>query len=121
MGKIFRITKGINLRIQGENMNAKDKNQIQTLAKEGKRISKIMSSDYPNYDYWEIYGAVYDSGGKSALGVKRTIANRLKTLSSTKRMDRRSEIIEEIGELVWHLYNGLKTSQKKLSAIREVL
>lgn len=102
-------------------MNSKDKKQIQVLAKEGKPISKIMASDFPEYDYWEIYEAVYDSGGKSALGVKRTIANRLKTLSETRKKNERSEIIEEIEQLVWHLYNGLKTSQRKLSAIREAL
>lgn len=102
-------------------MNKKDRTQIQVLAKEGKRLSKIMESDFPEYDYWEIYEAVYDAGGKSALGVKRTIANRLKTLSTTRKRNERVEIIEEIEELAWHLYDGLKTSQKKLSAIRKAL
>ncbi len=102
-------------------MNKKDKTQIQVLAKEGKTLSKIMESDFPEYDYWEIYEAVYDAGGKSALGVKRTIANRLKTLSTTRKKDERAEIIEEVEELVWHLYDGLKASQKKLSSIRKAL
>ena len=102
-------------------MNKKDRTQIQVLAKEGKPLSKIMESDFPEYYYWEIYDAVYDAGGKSALGVKRTIANRLKTLSETSKKNERTEIIEEIEELVWHLYDGLKTSQKKLSAIRKAL
>ena len=102
-------------------MNAKDKTGIQALAKEGKQISKIMEQDYPEYNYWEIYEVVYSGGGKSALGVKRTIANRLATLSSTGRKQEREEIIEEVEELVWHLYEGLKTSQQKLQAIRKAL
>ncbi|HDO06409.1 MAG TPA: hypothetical protein ENG85_01870 [Bacteroidetes bacterium] len=102
-------------------MNNKDRTQIQVLAKEGKPISKIMEFDFPEYDYWEIYEAVHDAGGRSALGVKRTIANRLKTLSETRKKNERDEIIEEIEELVWHLYDGLKISQKKLSAIRKAL
>ena len=102
-------------------MNKKDQAQIQILAKEGKRLSKIMEFDFPEYDYWEIYEAVYDSGGKSALGVKRTISNRLKTLTTTRKKDERALIIEEIGELVLHLYVGIKTSQRKLGAIRKAL
>ncbi len=102
-------------------MNTKDKTSIQALAKEGKQISKIMEQDFPEYEYWEIYEAVYDGGGKSALGVKRTIANRLNTLSDTRKKEERSEIIEEVEELVWHLYDSLKASQRKLDAIRKTL
>ncbi|MCK5852615.1 hypothetical protein KAH27_06250 [bacterium] len=102
-------------------MNSKDKTSIQALAKEGKQISKIMEQDFPEYEYWEIYEAVHDGGGKSALGVKRTIANRLITLSDTRKKEERAEIIEEVEELVWHLYDSLKASQKKLDAIRKTL
>ena len=102
-------------------MNKKDKAGIQALAQEGKQISKIMEHDYPEYEYWEIYEAVHDGGGKSALGVKRTIANRLATLVDTGRKQEREEIIEEVEELVWHLYDSLKTSQRKLQAIRKTL
>jgi len=102
-------------------MNAKDKTSIQALAKEGKQLSKIMEQDFPEYEYLEIYEAVYDGGGKSALGVKRTIANRLNTLSETRKKEERTEIIEEVEELVWHLYDSLKASQKKLGAIRKAL
>jgi phosphoribosyl-ATP pyrophosphohydrolase len=102
-------------------MNKKDKDAIQTLAREGKQISKIMEQDFPEYDYWEIYQAVYDEGGKSALGAKRTIANRLMTLAETKKKQERAQIIEEIEELVWHLYNSLKDSQQKLDVLRKVL
>ena len=102
-------------------MIKKDKVAIQSLAQEGKQISKIMEKDFPEYDYWEIYQAVHDGGGKSALGVKRTIANRLTTLSETRKKSERTEIIEEVEELVWHLYESLKTSQIKLEAIRKAL
>lgn len=102
-------------------MNKKDKSGIQVLAQEGKQISKIWEQDFPEYDYWEIYEAICDGGGKSALGVKRTIANRLTTLAETRKKDERAEIIEEVEELVWHLYESLKTSQVKLQAIRTAL
>ena len=102
-------------------MKAKDTAGIQALAKEGKQISKIMEQDYPEHEYWDIYEAVYSGRGKSALGVKRTIANRLATLVDTGRKQEREEIIDEVEELVWHLYEGLKTSQQKLQAIRKAL
>jgi len=102
-------------------MNKKDKNTIQTLAREGKQISKIMEQDFPELDYWEIYQAVYDDGGKSALGTKRTIANRLTTLAETTKKQERAAIIEEIEDLVWHLYESLKNSQQKLDALRKIL
>ncbi len=107
--------------IYGEFMIKKDKLEIQALAKEGKRLSKIMEQDFPEYDYWEIYEVVHDSGGKSALGVKRTIANRLATLAGTGRKKEREIVIEEVEDLVWHLYESLKSSQQKLQAIRKAL
>jgi len=102
-------------------MIKKDKTAIQALAKEGKQLSKIMEQDFPEYEYWEIYEAVYDSGGKSTLGVKRTITKRLNALANTRKKDERTEIIEEVEELVWHLYDSLKNSQQKLQAIRKAL
>ncbi len=102
-------------------MNKKDKSEIQALAQEGKQISKIMEQDFPEFDYWDIYEAVYNGGGQSALGVKRTIANRLTLLVNTGKKHEREEIIEEVENLVWHLYDSLKSSQKKLQAIRKAL
>lgn len=102
-------------------MNQKDKAAIRSLAQEGKQISKIMEQDYPEHDYWEIYWAVRDGDGKSALGVKRTIANRLTTLAGTGKKQERQAIIEEVEDLVWHLYESLKASQQKLQAIRKAL
>ena len=102
-------------------MIKKDRVAIQILAKEGKQISKIMEQDYPEYDYWEIYWAVHDAGGKSALGTKRIITKRLETLASTGKKDERRAIIEEVDDLVWHLYESLKSSQLKLQAIRKAL
>lgn len=102
-------------------MIKEDKVEMQALASEGKQISKIMQQDFPEYDYWEIYEAVYDGGGKSALGVKRTIANRLETLISTGRTQEREAIVEEVDDLVWHLYENLKAGQKKFESIRKIL
>ena len=42
--------------------------------------------------------------------VKRTISNCLATLVDTGRKQQREEIIEEVEQLVWHLYDSLKTS-----------
>ena len=102
-------------------MNDKIKKTIQGLAQEGKPISKIMEKDFPDLGYWEIYDAVYSAGGKSALGVKRSVANRIKTLENSNSKNERARVIKEIDELVWHLYNSLKASQKKLEIIRKAL
>ncbi len=99
-----------------------DRDRIVELAREGKQIAKIMEEDFPEYEYWEIYEVVYSEGGKSALGVKRTIANRLKKLRDSNLNDsEKEEIINEIDELVWHLYDSLKSSQAKLDAIRKIM
>jgi hypothetical protein len=101
-----------------------DKRDIETmkrLAGEGKQITKIVDEDFPNYEYLEIYETVYSSGGQSALGVKRTIANRLNELYEAGRKQDRVNIIDEIDELVWHLYESLKKNQKKLDSIRAII
>jgi len=102
-------------------ISRKDKERIRTLASEGTQISKIWGNDFPDNEYWEIYEVVYSRGGKSALGVKRTIANRLNSLGKSDKKKERAEIIEEIDDLVWHLYDNLKASQQKLEAIRKIL
>jgi hypothetical protein len=102
-------------------ISKKDQAAIHSLAKEGKPISKILDEDFPEYEYWEIYEVVHAGGGKSALGAKRTIANRLITLSNSGKKQERDAIIEEIDDLVWHLYESLKTSQRKLDAIRKII
>lgn len=102
-------------------MTEKDRIAIQTLAKEGKQISKIAEQDFPEYGYWEIFQVVWEGGGKSALGVKRTVTNRLATLLNTTDDGIRADIVEEIGGLVQHLYDSLKNSQQKLDTIRQTL
>ena len=99
----------------------KDKDAIKRLAKEGKQISKIYYNDFPEHDYWDIYNVVYDSGGRSARGAKTVISRRLNQMINARRKDKREEIIDEINDLVWHLYSSLKVSQKKLEGIREIL
>jgi len=101
-------------------MNSREIAEMQTLAREGKQISKIKDENYPKYEYWDIYNAVYGDGGRSARGTKKMISSRLNTLAGANKRER-NEIIEEIHNLVWHLYDSLKSSQKKLDAIRKAL
>lgn len=101
-------------------MDYRDVEKIQELAKEGKMISRIWREDFPEYDYVEIYMAVYGGGEKSSLGVKRMITNRLNKLS-TARQPERGEIIVEIKDLVWHLYDRYKKNQQKLEKVRKAI
>ena len=101
-------------------MEEKDAKRIQQLVQEGKMISKVLEEDFPEYEYWDIYEAAWDRGEQSAMGVKRSIANRLGALNSANK-EERNRIITEIDELVWHLYEKLKASQKKLGGIRKLL
>ena len=49
------------------------------------------------------------------------ITNRLVKMAESKRSAERMEIMEELDDLVWHLYNSLKASQQKLDSIRKVI
>ena len=80
---------------------------MRRLAEEGKPISRIMSEDFPNVDYWDIYFFVYSGGHRSATGIKRMISNRLKSLQNANPSERQ-KIIKEIEDLVWYLYNNFK-------------
>ncbi len=57
-----------------------DSEKMQRLAQEGKQISKIVDEDFPGLDYFDVYFEVYNSGGQSSLGIKKTITNRLNAL-----------------------------------------
>lgn len=102
-------------------MNQKDSESIVALAREGKQISKIWSEDFPEYDYWEIYMEVYGAGERSSIGVKRMITARLNKLVTADKQQDRERIIEELNELVLHLYSRYKSSQQKLDEIRDVI
>lgn len=93
-------------------MDDRDKKQIIQFAREGMQITKICDA-FPQYDYWEVYWAVYGAGEKSSLGTKRMISNRLKKMVAVSPSEQ-AELIEEINELVWHLYTRYQESQKKL-------
>lgn len=101
-------------------MDKRDSGKMVQLAREGKQISKIWEEDFPQYDYWDVYVEVYGSGEKSSLGTKRMITNRLNKLSSLPKREQ-DELIQEIDELVCHLYNRYKESQQKLDDIRGVI
>ena len=101
-------------------ISEKDVKKMRRLAKEGKTISRIVREDFPNVDYWEVYIEVYGAGERSSRGIKRMITTRLnKLVDSTK--DERRDIVRELQELVWDLYEKHKSNHAKLDKIRKVL
>ena len=98
----------------------KDLRKMKSLVKEGKQITKIVSEDFPQYDYWDILYQLYEAGAQSAQGVKWMITNRLNQLLNADAQTRKS-IINEINDLTWYLYENYKDNQKKLENIRDVL
>lgn len=98
----------------------KDSEKMKTLAKEGKQISKIAKEDFPQYEYWDVYLEINGAGETSAQGVKKMITNRLNRLFVAKK-DERSDISDELKELIWYLYNNYKGNRTKLQRIRTIL
>lgn len=98
-----------------------DSEKMQKLAKEGKKIADIWSQYFPKLTYWEVFFEIYDAGGRSALGVKRTITNRINAIAESRSKSERKELADELQELVWHLYNNHKSNHQKLSAIRKAI
>lgn len=94
--------------------------KIQQLVGEGKKIVSVWENDFPQYEYWEVYNAAWAGDERSALGVKRMISNRLKSLETASPSER-DQYIEEVDDLVWRLYESLKSNQRKLEAIRNAL
>ncbi|MBU9572264.1 hypothetical protein [Burkholderia multivorans] len=105
-------------------ISKEDKKRIKALASEGKTISDIwgqFKKIYSDVEYVDIYWIVYGSGGQSALGVKRTITNRINELVTLKDKNRFNEVVDELQELVNHLYKEHKKNRDKLAKIREAL
>ncbi|MFC6040538.1 hypothetical protein ACFPYN_14015 [Paenisporosarcina macmurdoensis] len=102
-------------------MNSNDSKVMIRLAKEGKKISKIWAEDFNEYDYWEVYTEVYGAGERSSVGVKRMITSRLNKLGAADIQEDREELIDEINELILHLYSRYKNSQQKLDEIRAII
>ncbi|PFN04198.1 hypothetical protein [Bacillus cereus] len=102
-------------------MNKQDADVMVRLAREGKHISKIWAEDFPEYDYWEVYTEGYGSVEKSSVGVKRMITARLNKLAGTNKQKDHEELIEEINELIFHLYSRYKGSQQKSNEIRSII
>lgn len=98
-----------------------DSQKMQKLAKEGKKIADIWKQYFPKLSYWEVFFEIYDAGGRSALGVKRTITNRINAIVASTSKSDRQKLANELQELVWHLYNNHKSNHKTLSAIRKAL
>lgn len=101
-------------------MDERDIIRMVQLAREGKQISKINEEDFPQYEYWEIYEKVYNAGEKSALGIKKMITKRLNKLTQVTKREQ-PDIIDEISELVEHLYIRHKENQVKLDDIRTIM
>ncbi|MDP2855779.1 MAG: hypothetical protein Q8N90_01500 [bacterium] len=98
----------------------KDVEQMKNLAKEGKQISKIVTQDFPQYSYWDIYSEVYGSGMQGAQGVKVMITKRLNQLVKANTSERQ-EIVEELNYLICDIYNRCRSNQSKLDNIRKIL
>ncbi len=101
-------------------ISKQDSQRMVRLAQEGKQISRIASEDFPKLDYWDVYIEVYGSGERSSRGIKRMITNRFDWLDGASKADRKA-LIEELRELVWHLYENHKSNQKKIDKIRKAL
>jgi hypothetical protein len=91
------------------------------LAQEGKQIAKIWREDFPKYEYQDIYFEVYGNGERSAKGLKVMITNRLNSIQGTSSKKQQKLIIDELHDLVWHLYEQHKSNQKKIDSIRKAL
>lgn len=98
-----------------------DSEKMQKLAKEGKKITDIWKEYFPKLSYWEVFFEIYDAGGRSAMGVKRTITNRITAIVDSTSKSERKELASELQQLVWHLYNNHKSNHEKLSAIRKAI
>lgn len=98
-----------------------DSEKMQKLAKEGKKISDIWKQYFPKLTYWDVFFEIYDAGGRSAMGVKRMITNRINAIAASTSKSERKELASELQELVWHLYNNHKSNHEKLTAIRQAI
>ena len=101
-------------------ISKRDSDKMIRLAKEGKQIAKIMTEDFPDIGYWDVYIEVYGAGERSSRGIKRMITTRLNRIVAAPKAVRLT-IVDELHELVWHLYKNHKTNQSKLNKIRNAL
>ncbi len=101
-------------------ISQKDSKRMQRLAGEGKQISKIVEEYFPGLDYSDVYIEIYGAGERSSRGIKSMITTRLNNLVDSTKNERR-EIVGELRELVWHLYEKHKKNHQKLDKIRKAL
>ena len=93
---------------------------IARLAQEGKQISRIVAEDFPELDYEEVYSAAYRGGQPPAQGLMRMITTRLTRLKTARR-SARAELVDEVHDMVRHLYRNHRTNAGKLNTIRKAL
>lgn len=98
-----------------------DSDRMRRLAREGKRISKIRSEDFPGLTYADVYGEVYGGGDRSAQGAKKMISSRLRAVASAESKEERQRLAREIDDLVDYLYENHKQNQQKIQRIRAAL
>lgn len=101
-------------------ISKQDSARMNRLAQEGKQISRIVAEDFPELDYSDVYIEVYGAGERSSRGMKKMISIRLNKVVNAGKPERRA-IVEELHQLVWHLYENHKTNQRKINAIRKTL
>jgi len=102
------------------NISKKDAARMQSLAQEGKQVSKIQKENFPDYTYEQIYAVIYEAGGRAAQGIKRMITIRLNEMLHSKK-ETRKVLVSETKRLVLDLYENHKMNQKKLDKIRKAL
>ena len=98
-----------------------DRDQIETLVREGKHIADVWREDYPKLSYDDVYWAARGRGARSALGAKRMITSRLRKAKGAKSTVRRADLIENTEHLVAVLYEDHKRMARKLRSIRDAL
>jgi len=95
-------------------LSEEEKGRIQQLAWEGKLISKIRQDDFPEYSWEEIYGAAWEGGAQSVLGVQRMITRRLRKLTTAHDQQAREDLVNELERLTRDMYYRVRQNQKKM-------
>lgn len=90
--------------------------EMNRLLDSGLNISKIWEK-YSQYDYWQIYHEVSDF---SLLGKKRMITNRINAVKKSKSKQERSDLLDEISEMISEIYELTKRNGKKLMEINKI-
>lgn len=97
------------------------KEKITNLVKEGKNLAAVRRENVPEANYGDIHAIAQKESGGSSLGIKRTITNRLKNLSTAKSEADKARLVDIIQVLVNDLYRQHKYMADKLDQIRKIM